>query len=165
MDGSGNIVSPNPFSFLATNQEGTLGKGDVPQAQGGNQGFLRNDKLSGQSVIAVVVVTDEEDCSVRNTEHLKLPGQLPPDSPYAKEDINLRCFNHKEFAYDVRELLLFPPTRSPRELSKHHPYNRLERTVDGRSHLDHLAGTSSFDYDLAGGSDLGPGFSGAPGRY
>lgn len=65
-------------------------------------------------------------------------------------------------AYDVRELLLFPPARSPRELSKHHPYNRLERTIDGRSHLDRLAGTMSFDYDLGGGSDLGPGFTAAP---
>lgn len=48
-------------------------------------------------------------------------------------------------AYDVRELLLFPPPRSPRELSRHHPYNRLERTIDGRSHLHRLAGRLAFD--------------------
>jgi hygromycin-B 7''-O-kinase len=55
-------------------------------------------------------------------------------------------------AYDVRELLLFPPPRPPRELSKHHPYNRLERTLDGRSHLHRLAGTTDlepFDFDSA----------------
>jgi hygromycin-B 7''-O-kinase len=59
-------------------------------------------------------------------------------------------------AYDVRELLLFPPPRSPRELSKHHPYNRLERTVNGRSHLHRLAGTMEFDtFDFNGEPDYG----------
>jgi len=48
-------------------------------------------------------------------------------------------------AYDVRELLLFAPPRPPRELSKHHPYNRLERTVRGTSHLHRLAGNMAFD--------------------
>jgi aminoglycoside phosphotransferase (APT) family kinase protein len=42
-------------------------------------------------------------------------------------------------AYDVRELLLFPPPRPPRELSTYHPHNRLERTVRGGSHLHKLA--------------------------
>ncbi len=41
-------------------------------------------------------------------------------------------------AYDVRELLLFPPTRRPRDLSEHHPYNRLVKTVNGYGHLDRL---------------------------
>jgi hygromycin-B 7''-O-kinase len=48
-------------------------------------------------------------------------------------------------AYDLRELTLFPPDRPHRELSKHHPVNRLERTVDGRSHLHRLAGRLSGD--------------------
>jgi aminoglycoside phosphotransferase (APT) family kinase protein len=48
-------------------------------------------------------------------------------------------------AYDIRELLLFPPPRPPQELSKHHPYNRLERTIRGRSHLHRLAGNMAFD--------------------
>jgi aminoglycoside phosphotransferase (APT) family kinase protein len=43
-------------------------------------------------------------------------------------------------AYDVRELLLFPPPRAPRELSTYHPHNRLERVVRGGSHLHRLAG-------------------------
>jgi aminoglycoside phosphotransferase (APT) family kinase protein len=41
-------------------------------------------------------------------------------------------------AYDVRELLRFPPPDRPSNLSPHHPYNRLERTIQGRSHLDVL---------------------------
>ena len=42
-------------------------------------------------------------------------------------------------AYDVRELLSFPPPRPPGELSPHHPVNRLERTARGIGHLDRLA--------------------------
>lgn len=42
-------------------------------------------------------------------------------------------------AYDVRELLLFPPPVSAEQLSEHHPYNRLRRTLGGQSYLDLLA--------------------------
>jgi len=56
-------------------------------------------------------------------------------------------------AYDVRELLLYPPHRPPRELSAHHPYNRLERTLRGHSHLNRLAGEST---DWTGGTPITP---------
>jgi hypothetical protein len=58
----------------------------VLHAQGANAGFLREDSL-----LAVVIVTDEEDCSVRR------------DVPHATDifntqlplgPLNLRCFNH-----------------------------------------------------------------------
>ncbi len=42
-------------------------------------------------------------------------------------------------AYDVRELLSFPPVAPAHQLSPHHPLRRLERTVRERSHLDRLA--------------------------
>jgi aminoglycoside phosphotransferase (APT) family kinase protein len=42
-------------------------------------------------------------------------------------------------AYDVRELLLFPPPVPADQLSEHHPYNRLRRTLGGQSHIDVLA--------------------------
>ncbi|MDZ7734245.1 MAG: hypothetical protein U5R31_15255 [Acidimicrobiia bacterium] len=38
----------------------------------------------------------------------------------------------------MRELLTFPPPDRPAHLSEYHPYNRLERLVHGRSHLDRL---------------------------
>jgi hypothetical protein len=41
-------------------------------------------------------------------------------------------------AYDVRDLLLDPPTRPVDELSHLHPYHRLADTVDGRGHIDLL---------------------------
>ena len=101
-DAKGNVLA-DQFRFRATTEQGTWGKGDLPLAQGGNMGFLRNDPEEGLSLIAVVVVTDEEDCSVQDTEHLKPKNQLPADSPYYEEDINLRCFKHKEFLYDVEQ--------------------------------------------------------------
>jgi hygromycin-B 7''-O-kinase len=112
-------------------------------------------------------VAEDYEHLTRSEDYADVPGWMTDFYPELFDDPN--AFERTRIysiAYDVRELLLFPPTRSPRELSKHHPYNRLERTVDGRSHLDHLAGTSSIDYDLAGGTDLGPGFTTAPqGRY
>lgn len=42
-------------------------------------------------------------------------------------------------AYDVRDLLAFPPPAPPRELSSHHPLHRLRRTIAGRSHIDVLS--------------------------
>jgi hypothetical protein len=101
-DAKGNVVTPNPITFLSTTRSGTLGHGDVPVAQGGNLGFLRNDPAQGLSLIAIILLTDEEDCSPRTTEHLKPADQYPSDTPYALEDINLRCFLHPEFSYDVR---------------------------------------------------------------
>lgn len=43
-------------------------------------------------------------------------------------------------AFDVRELLAFPPTRPAEQLSPYHPLHRLDRTVRGIGHLDRLAG-------------------------
>ena len=55
-------------------------------------------------------------------------------------------------AFDVRDLLANPPPRPPRELSKYHPFNRLDAVLRGTSHLHRLAGQASYDpFDL----DLG----------
>jgi hypothetical protein len=101
-DAKGNVVTPNPIMFLATTPQGTLGRGDLPAAQGGNAGFLRNDPAQGLSLIAIIVVTDEDDCSSRTTDYLKPTSQYPQDSPYAKEpDLNLRCMLHHDLQYDL----------------------------------------------------------------
>ena len=54
--------------------------------------------------------------------------------PHLLERVRLYCI-----AYDVRELLTFPPPKPPMQLSPHHPVNRLDRTARGISHLDRLA--------------------------
>ena len=48
-------------------------------------------------------------------------------------------------AFNVRELLLNPPTAPSRELPELHPYRRLERLLSGRSHLDDLELLGLFD--------------------
>ena len=42
-------------------------------------------------------------------------------------------------SFDMRELLMFPPKASARDLSPHHPLNRMRQTVDGRSYIAKFA--------------------------
>ncbi|HKU37953.1 MAG TPA: hypothetical protein VJR89_07395, partial [Polyangiales bacterium] len=62
-DGNVRTGKDNPISFLSTTEPGRWGHGDGAMTQGGNAGFLRNDQREGQSLIAIIVVSDEEDCS------------------------------------------------------------------------------------------------------
>lgn len=59
--------------------------------------------------------------------------------PHQFDRVRIYCI-----AYDVRELLLFPPQRRARDLSEHHPLNRLMRTTQGTSHLDKLTGHANL---------------------
>jgi hypothetical protein len=102
LDASGADI-PNPFRFISTTESGTYGRGDLPVAEGGNLGFLRPATDPSPSLLVVVAVTDEDDCSVKATGHLRPNNQLPEDSPLRMEDINLRCFFHKEFLYDLKD--------------------------------------------------------------
>ena len=78
-------VSPS----TATDQDGrplTFASGTTGHADGANSGFLRPDSL-----LAIIMVTDEDDCSA-----------LDPDvfnegsSRYPGDDLNLRCFQYPE---------------------------------------------------------------------
>jgi len=72
-------VAPGFFS-------GTSGHG-----LGANAGFVRPDTL-----LAVVLVTDEEDCSASD------PDLYNPTSPtYGATDLNLRCFAHPEAVHPI----------------------------------------------------------------
>jgi len=104
-DATGNIAE-NTYRFKATEFARTFGRGDLPTTQGGNAGFLRNTRTEGLSLLAILVVSDEEDCSVSDTKHLRPNNLLPEGDPLRAEDINLRCFNHKEFLYPLRERYL-----------------------------------------------------------
>jgi hypothetical protein len=101
VDGDGNAYAKNPISFLATSTDRTFGHGDVSMTQGGNAGFLRNDTVAGQSLIAVVLVTDEEDCSSISTAHFTTDRTKPE----SQEPPNLRCFNHKENLFKVQRYI------------------------------------------------------------
>jgi hypothetical protein len=99
-DAAGNVLE-SPWRFLATDLDRTYGRGDRPIAEGGNAGFSRNDAAQGMSLLAVVVVTDEEDCSVKDTRALKPGSELPDDDPNKQVDINLRCFSNPQALYDL----------------------------------------------------------------
>jgi hypothetical protein len=89
-------VTGNRIKFLADPLTGLgeLGHGDVESA-----GFLRNDPTGGLSLIAVIALTDEDDCSIADTR--PFAQNLPPDDPAAKQPPNLRCFYNKQALYPV----------------------------------------------------------------
>lgn len=101
VDKDGNAFDKNPISFLATSSGGTFGHGDVAMTQGGNAGFLRNDAHEDLSLIAIVVVTDEEDCSSIDTSHFTSDR----NNPISQEPPNLRCFNHKQNLFKVQRYI------------------------------------------------------------
>jgi hypothetical protein len=101
LDQSGNLVTPNPITFLSTTSEGKLGRGDLPAADGGSLGFLRNEPSQGRSLIAIVVITDEDDCSVSDSTILWPASRFANNSPYLKQDINLRCHYNPTALYDL----------------------------------------------------------------
>jgi len=91
-------------------------------------------------------VAEDYEAQTRAIDYAEVPYRLAEDYPelfgFPHEFDRLRLYS---VAYDVRELLAFPPNRPGRELSPHHPYRRLERTVRGRGHLDRLAGNADAD--------------------
>lgn len=95
IDPDGNALATNPIRFLSTTPAGAFGHGDT---QGGNGGFLRNDARAGLSLVAIVVVSDEEDCSSINTNHFT----NDPKDPISKEPLNLRCFLHKDNLFKIQ---------------------------------------------------------------
>lgn len=75
---------------------GQLGHGDVE-----NAGFDRNSRFTGPSVLAIVLVTDEDDCSAVDT-HLFTPDTyLDPADPVYGTPLNLRCVQHQGFLYAI----------------------------------------------------------------
>lgn len=70
------------YQFLG----GTPGHGDLE-----NRGFLRENSL-----LAVILVTDEDDCSVENADHLHLPPL--PGSRYEQDKVapNFLCTHYQE---------------------------------------------------------------------
>ncbi|MGD8862390.1 MAG: hypothetical protein PVI30_20430 [Myxococcales bacterium] len=85
-----------PLFLGDVNGFGTLGHGDTD-----NAGFLRNDPVQGISLIAVIFVTDEEDCSSANTAHFTPDIYLDPNDPLAMQDLNLRCFYNPQNLYNL----------------------------------------------------------------
>jgi hypothetical protein len=105
-DSNGNTYPPesNPLQFLSVTPQGRYGHGDLPPTAGGNGGFARNDPSKGLSLLAVVVVSDEDDCSSRSLEHFTSTND--PANPLSKQGLNLRCFYNKQNLFAVERYTL-----------------------------------------------------------
>lgn len=79
------------------------GVADAAPGQGdrANAGFLRPSSEDERSLLGIVIVTDEEDCSSHTGDHFTLPGFLPAGDPLLQQPINLRCYYNKQNLYSV----------------------------------------------------------------
>ena len=94
---TGSQIEPNRILFLGDiNGAGQLGHGDLE-----NMGFLRNDPVQGVSLIVIILMTDEEDCSSADTRHFTPKIYLDPFDPLADQDLNLRCFFNPQNLYSL----------------------------------------------------------------
>jgi hygromycin-B 7''-O-kinase len=91
-------------------------------------------------------VAEDYEAETRAIDYAEVPFWVAEDYPalfaFPQEFERLRLY---AIAFNVRELLTFPPTQGMRGLSHHHPLWRLERAIEGRSHLDQLAGSTDAD--------------------
>jgi hypothetical protein len=84
------------------NADSTLGHGDDAL----NGGFLRNDPERGESMIAVVVLSDKDDGSSSNNMHLVPKKFLNTKSPLYSQPLNLRNFYNPDELYPVARYVL-----------------------------------------------------------
>lgn len=101
-DEHGNVVKDNPYTFLGVTPQQMLGRGDQLPPEG-SKGFVRTDPNTGISLLAVVVVTDEEDCSSKKTDHFRVP--TGNTDPLAMQGNQIRCFKNPENLYDVNRYI------------------------------------------------------------
>lgn len=85
----GNVAGPNTFFDGHPFFDNTMSGKGAPA--GPNTGFLRND--GEPSLLAVVIVTDEEDCSSHNMGHFVPENFLAPNDPLKSVSLNIRCHN------------------------------------------------------------------------
>jgi len=85
-------------------------------------------------------VAADYEAQTRTVDYAEVPGWLAEDLPalFAAPQLRDRLVLYA-IAYDVRELLAHPPQSSPRSLSRYHPLHRLQNTLHGSGHLDHMA--------------------------
>jgi hypothetical protein len=97
---TGEVHTPNRVQFLASTEQGKQGHGDNT-----NAGFLRNDYTQGLSLLAIIVVSDEEDCSSSTTRHFTPAKLLDPSDPLYSQDLNLRCYHNKAGQWPVQRYI------------------------------------------------------------
>lgn len=83
----------------------------------------------------------------RAVDYADVPWWLAEDYPelfaHPHQFDRVRLYS---LAWDVRELLAFPPAEPMRDLHRHHPLRRIAHVLGGTSYLDRLNGGVALDY-------------------
>lgn len=90
--------SDTQIEFLASVGNDIGGRADRE-----NAGFIRTGEAP--ATLAIVVVTDEDDCSAYDPTIWTAPQYLAPDDPRVDQSVNLRCFYNKESLYPIDRYL------------------------------------------------------------
>lgn len=80
------------ITFLSTSESGRYGHGDDAP----NYGFLRNATATGPSTLVIVVITNNEDCSLRDATGFGTSGD-----PDRDESAVIKCYQNKENLFDL----------------------------------------------------------------
>ncbi|HKP56439.1 MAG TPA: hypothetical protein VJV78_06960 [Polyangiales bacterium] len=97
LDAEGNLLTPNPYTFLAPAGGFTTGRGDTAPPEG-SQGFLRRDP-NAPSVLGIILLTDEDDQSSQRTEYLS------PSDPSATQPAQVRPAMNAQNLYPVQRYI------------------------------------------------------------
>jgi hypothetical protein len=92
-DAMGNLVTPNPYTFVGPI---TTGRGDLQPPEGA-AGFVRSAANGGISLLAITIVTDEEDCSSQVTDHFRVATSA--NDPLAQQGPQVRCLDNPQNLY------------------------------------------------------------------
>jgi aminoglycoside phosphotransferase (APT) family kinase protein len=92
-------------------------------------------------------VAPDYEAETRVEDYADVPWWMAEDYPelfaHPRQFDRVRLYS---IAWDVRELLAFPPMESLRHLHRHHPYRRLTNVLRGSSYLDRLNGAVVIEY-------------------
>ena len=92
-------------------------------------------------------VAADYEAQTRAEDYAEVPWWLAEDypelfaNPHQFERVRLYSL-----AWDVRELLAFPPSEPMRDLHRHHPLRRMAHVLGGTSYLDVMNGGVALDY-------------------
>lgn len=87
----------------------------------------------------LLVAREEDEAFARPELYADVPAWLREDDPELFEHPRLHeRLELYAFAYDVRQLHLFPPAGPPDALPRLHPYRRILASLDGSGHLERL---------------------------
>lgn len=167
-------ASNQQVQFYGFDADHQVGRGDRD-----NAGFLRTDPIAGLSVLAVVLVTDEEDCSVARplvlTPSNALDSSKPEEAALAMQGLNTRCALNPKYLYPTsryvnalkalrpghEDLVIFaaivgvpPETVSPEVLARTDLKDDGARAGFYRNILDHPAMQISVVKSPDGNTDL-----------